>query len=109
MARKSVVVKAPTKVQPVWQIGIMFPDGKKIVKPRCTLNELLETYFLNLDEAPDIEPEELLSRYKNIYKDKNIKVAINYIDSWGHKWTGKIAWPKDDKFINYLNQWKQSN
>lgn len=28
MPKKSVLI--PTKVQPIWQIGILFPDGKKI-------------------------------------------------------------------------------
>ena len=46
---KSMVV-SPTKVQPVWQIGMLFPNGQKIAKPRCTLNEIFETYFLNLDK-----------------------------------------------------------
>lgn len=100
-----MVKKIPTKVTPIWQIGIVFPDGKKIIKARCSLNELFETYFLNLNNlvTPDMTPEDILNKYSEIYKNKNIKVGINYIDSWGHKWTGKIAWPKESKFIEYLN------
>lgn len=100
-----MVKKIPTKVTPIWQIGIVFPDGKKIIKARCSLNELFETYFLNLNSlvTPDMTPEDILNKYSETYKNKNIKVGINYIDSWGHKWTGKIAWPKESKFIEYLN------
>ena len=100
-----MVKKIPTKVTPIWQIGIVFPDGKKIIKARCSLNELFETYFLNLNNlvTPDMTPEDILNKYSETYKNKNIKVGINYIDSWGHKWTGKIAWPKESKFIEYLN------
>ncbi len=95
----------PTKVSPIWQIGILFPDGKKIVKPKCTLNDIFNTYFLNLDNLIKSykDPEELLIKYEENYKNKNIKVQICYIDSWGHKWKGKVAWPKRDKFINFLN------
>ena len=38
-----------------------------------------------------------------MYYNKGIKVQINYIDSWGHTWKGKVAWPKESKFIEYLN------
>ena len=94
-----------TKVPPVWQIGILFPDGKKIVKPRCTLNELFNTYFIGLDKYlnKNITAEELLEKYKETFQSKGIKVAIRYIDSWGHKWSGKVAWPRESKFIEYLN------
>lgn len=99
-------IKTPTKVPPVWQIGILFPDGKKISKPRCTLNEILETYFLGLDKyiSKGFTPEQLLELYKKTYSSKGIKVQINYIDSWSHLWKGKIAWPKESKFIEYLNK-----
>ena len=40
-----------TRVPPVWQIGMLFPDGKKISKPKCTLNEIFNTYFINLDNS----------------------------------------------------------
>lgn len=98
---KGVDVKRPA----FWSIGIMFPNGKKIVKPRCTLNNLFETYFINLEKYlnTDITPEELLNKYKEKFKSSDIKIAIRYTDSWGHKWGGKIAWPKEEKFINYLN------
>lgn len=94
----------PTKIPSYWQIGILFPDGKKISKPKCTLNELFNTYFLNLDNliTKYNSAEELYEKYKETYSNKNIKVQINYIDSWGHKWTGKVAWPKEDKFIKFL-------
>ena len=38
----------PVKIQPIWQIGMLFPDGKKISKPKCTLNEIFNTYFIGL-------------------------------------------------------------
>ena len=96
----------PTKVQPIWQIGILFPDGKKISKPKCTLNEIFETYFIGLDKylSKGYSPEQLLELYQKTYYNKGIKVAIHYIDSWGHTWKGKVAWPIQDKFIEYLNK-----
>ena len=98
-------VTGPTKVPPVWQIGIMFPDGRKIVKHKCTLNDLFDTYFINLDSLKgNLTPEELLEKYKSTYESKDIKVAIQYIDSWGHIWKGKVAWPREYKFIEYLNK-----
>ena len=99
-------VTTPTKVQPVWQIGMLFPDGKKISKPRCTINEIFNTYFINLEKYLDknYTPEELIELYQKTFSNKNIKVQICYIDSWGHRWTGKVAWPKKDKFIEYLNK-----
>ena len=102
----SRAVKAPTKVQPVWQIGILFPDGKKIIKPKCTLNEILETYFLKLDDNLNkgYDAEQLLELYKKVYENNNIKVKINYIDSYANKWTGKVAWPLKEKFIEFLNK-----
>ena len=88
-------VRLPTKVTPVWQIGIIFPNGNKIMKPKCTLNEIFLTYFLDLEKHLNkgYSPEQLLELYKK-----------TYIDSWGHKWTGKVAWPKEDKFIEFLNK-----
>lgn len=102
----SRTINLPTKTQPIWQIGILFPDGKKIVKSKCTLNDLFDTYFLNLNKLINIyeSAEELLNKYKETYKNKNIKVQINYIDSWAHKWSGKVAWPKEKLFIEYLNK-----
>jgi hypothetical protein len=102
---KSMVV-SPTKIQPVWQIGILFPDGKKIAKPKCTLNEIFETYFIGLDKYlnSNLTAEELLNKYKETFESKNIKIAIHYIDSWGHTWKGKVAWPRESKFIEYLNK-----
>ena len=102
----SRTIKLPTKVQPIWQIGILFPDGKKISKPKCTLNEIFETYFMGLDKylSKGLTAEELLDKYKETFKTKEIKIAIHYIDSWSHKWTGKVAWPRESKFIEYLNK-----
>ena len=102
----SRTVSGPTKVPPVWQIGILFPDGKKISKSKCTLNEIFETYFLNLDKYLNkgFTPEQLFEQYQNTYKNKEIKVQICYIDSWGHRWIGKVAWPRENKFIEYLNK-----
>lgn len=96
---------SPTKVQPVWQIGMLFPNGQKITKPRCTLNEIFNTYFINLDKYIDkgYNSEQLLELYQKTYYNKGIKVQINYIDSWSHTWKGKVAWPKESKFIEYLN------
>ena len=102
---KSSSVILPTKVPPIWQIGILFPDGKKIAKPKCTLNEIFETYFMNLDKysSKGYSPEQLLELYQKTYYNKGIKVQINYIDSWNHRWSGKLAWPKKEWFIEYLN------
>jgi hypothetical protein len=102
----SRTIKLPTKVQPIWQIGILFPDGKKISKSKCTLNDVFDTYFIGLDKylSSNLTAEELLDKYKNTFSSKEIKVQINYIDSWSHKWTGKVAWPRESKFIEYLNK-----
>jgi hypothetical protein len=110
MPKKSGITKAtvqgPTKVTPIWQIGILFPDGKKISKPKCTLNELFDTYFIGLDKyiSKGYTPEQLLELYQKTYYNKGIRVQINYIDSWGHTWKGKVAWPREYKFIEYLNK-----
>ena len=102
----SKIIKGPTKTPPVWQIGVLFPDGKKISKPKCTLNDLFDTYFIGLDKYinGNFTSEELLEKYRDTFKMKNIKIVIRYIDSWGHIWKGKVAWPKEDKFIEYLNK-----
>lgn len=97
----------PTKTPSYYQIGIYFPDGKKLIKKRCTLNEVFETYFIKLDKHINkYEPEEIIDLYNKTYSDKNIKVLINYVDSWGHTWAGKEAWPKKEWFINYLEKIK---
>lgn len=102
----SKTILIPTKVPPVWQIGMLFPDGKKISKPKCTLNDLFETYFIGLDKylGKNLTAEELLEKYKNTFEVKGIKIVIRYIDSWGHMWKGKVAWPRENKFIEYLNK-----
>ena len=99
-------ISLPTKIPPVYQIGILFPDGKKISKPKCTLNELLNTYFLNLEKylSKGYTAEQLLELYQKTYQDKDIKVVIRYVDSWGHLWKGKVAWPRECRFIDYLNK-----
>ena len=99
-------ISTPTKVPAYWQIGMLFPNGQKIAKPRCTLNEIFETYFLNLDKyvGKNITAEDLLSKYKDTFESKGVKIQINYIDSWGHTWKGKEAWPKDYRFIEYLEK-----
>jgi hypothetical protein len=98
-------ISKPTKVPPVWQIGMLFPDGKKVSKPKCTLNDIMNTYFIGLDKYLDkgLTAEELLNKYKDTFSNKGIKIQINYIDSWGHRWSGKVAWPKESKFIEYLD------
>lgn len=99
------VLISPTKVQPIWQIGILFPDGKKITKPKCTLNEIFETYFVGLDKYINkYTPEQLLELYQKTWNNKGVKIQINYIDSWNHRWSGKVAWPRESKFIEYLNK-----
>jgi hypothetical protein len=102
----SRTVIGPTKVQPIWQIGILFPDGRKISKPKCTLNEVFETYFLGLDKyiSKGYSAEQLLELYKKTFDNKGIKVQINFIDSWSHCWKGKVAWPRESKFIEFLNK-----
>ena len=102
----SRTITIPTKVPPVWQIGMLFPDGKKISKPKCTLNEIFNTYFLNLEKYLNkgLSAEELLDKYKETFTKGNIKIQINYIDSWGHLWKGRVAWPRESKFIEYLNK-----
>ena len=101
----SRTVSVPTKIPAYWQIGMLFPDEKKITKPKCTLNEVFNTYFLNLEKylGKGYTPEQLLELYQKTYYNKGIKVQINYIDSWGHLWKGKVAWPRESKFIEYLN------
>lgn len=98
-------VVIPVKTTPIWQIGMLFPDGKKISKPKCTLNDIFNTYFIGLDKYLDkgFTAEELLTKYKESFESKGIKIQINYIDSYGHLWKGKVAWPKEEKFINFLN------
>lgn len=96
------------RLVPIWQIGILFPDGKKIVKPKCTLDEIFETYFIGLDKykayANKEGVESLLDLYIKNFESKGVKIQINYKDSWGYIWRGKEAWPKRDKFIDYLNR-----
>ena len=104
MAKAVNPIKQKKRSQTYYQIGLLFPDGKKIVKKQCSLNEVFETYFLKLENYLDknYTPEQLFELYENTYKNKGVKVQINFIDSWEHKWTGKCAWPRKEKFLNYL-------
>lgn len=105
MAKSSIII-TPTKVPSYYAIGIYFPNGKKIVKTKCSRNDLLETYFINLDNLikKADSPEELYEKYEENYKKNNIKIAYVYYDSWGHKWTGNVAKPREVHFINYLKE-----
>lgn len=89
-----------------YQIGILFPDGKKIIKKQCNLDELFKTYFLKLENYldKDYTSEQLFDLYQKTYTNKGVKIQINYIDSWDHKWSDKSAWPRESKFIEYLNK-----
>lgn len=102
---KSSVISKSIKIPAYWQIGMLFPDGKKVSKPKCTLNELFNTYFIGLDKYLDtkLPAEELLEKYKSTFETKGIKIVIRYVDSWGHTWKGKVAWPRESKFIEFLN------
>ena len=95
----------------MWQIAIILPTGQKIVKNKCTLNDLFETYFQKLDSKlkSEIPAEELFDKYQEFYSNQNIKVIIQYVDSWGHTWKGKVAWPRKDKFIELLNKKMNEN
>lgn len=106
MPRISKSVKEGKRIISYYQIGILFPDGKKIVKPKCNLEDLFTTYFIKLDNylKSGLTAEEILEKYKNTFKEKGIKIGINYIDTWGHKWTGKCAWPRKEKFVDFLNK-----
>ena len=104
-------LKVEVKIPSYFKIGILFPDGKKIVKPRCTMNEIFETYFIGLDKylKEDITGKDLFNKYQESFKNKDIKVSIQYVDSWGHLWRGKVAWPKEELFIEYLNKRLQND
>ena len=69
MKKKIVLL---TKVPAIWQIGILFPDGKKISKPKCSLNEIFNTYrrimedvILNLSEDIREYQRKSFNRRKN--------------------------------------------
>lgn len=105
-------IKIPTKITPYFQIGILFPDGKKISKLKLEkLDDVFDTYFLSLDKylVKNYDAEQLYELYQKTYSNKEIKVAIHYIDSWGHLWKGKHAWPKKEWFIDYLNKKMSAN
>lgn len=98
-------LKYTHKQQPYWQVGILFPNGKKISKSKCSLNEVFDVYFIKLENYlnSNYTSEELLDKYINTFKNNNFKVVIRYVDSWGHVWKDKSGWPKKEKFIEYLN------
>lgn len=98
-------LKYTHKIIPYWQIGILFPNGKKLSKPQCSLEEVFNTYFIKLENYLNsgLTAEELLDKYVNTFKSKGIKVVIRYVDSWNHTWKDKSAWPKKSDFIEYLN------
>lgn len=105
-SKKPSMIVIPTKVPSYYSIGIYFSDGRKLVKQKCSQRELFETYFLGLDKylGKPIEAEQLFDAYQNKYKESDIKVVIQYHDSWGHLWKGKVAWPREVHFINYLKE-----
>lgn len=96
------------RVQSCYHISITFPDNKVISKTEIPLYKLLEVYFINLDNNLKgkgykiDDAEELMQKYEKLFE--NCKVIIQYTDSWGHRWKGKCAWPKREKFINYLKE-----
>lgn len=101
-----LVSKLDKRIKPTYQIGIVFPDGKRIVKSNLNLDQLFDAYFANLDnnlakrDYSLEDAQEIYDKYKELYK--SCKIQINYIDSWEHKW--KNSWPKEDKFINYIKE-----
>ena len=44
-------LKYTHKIIPYWQIGILFPNGKKLSKPQCSLEEVFNTYFIKFDST----------------------------------------------------------
>ena len=100
------VISKVKKIEPYFKMAILFSDGKKISKIRCSLDEVFDTYFISIDKYLNkgYDAEQLLDLYQKTFKEKGIKVVIHFIDSWEHLWKGKYAWPKREWFINYLNK-----
>ena len=69
------------RLTPIWQIGILFPDGKKIIKPRCTLDDIFDTYFLKLDKYLNgkYTAEELYNLYANVLNAKGYNIKDKFI------------------------------
>ena len=58
----------------------------------------------NPKNTPIIEPKTAFLGIKLASFSSDIKISIQYVDSWGHLWKGKVAWPKEELFIEYLNK-----
>lgn len=99
-------MKSKEYAKTYFNIRLEFPDGKKIEKSNCSMQDVFETYFINLDKQlnKDITGEELFNKYQKYYKSKGVKIYIQYSDSWGHLWKGKVAFPKKEWFLDYLNK-----
>lgn len=93
---------------PIYHISIEFPDGKKLSKTNIGLQVLFNTYFINLDKNLSgknyslSDAESIMNKYDKLFE--NCKILIQYTDSWGHRWKGKSAWPKRQKFIDYIKE-----
>jgi len=104
MAKKSI----EKRLKPDYHILIEFPDGKKISKSNLLISQLFNIYFINLDKNLSVkkysihDADSIMNKYDELFK--NCKVKIQYTDSWGHRWKGKEAWPRREKFINYLKE-----
>lgn len=102
---KKVVNK---REQSAYHINITFPGGKFIQKTDLSLDGLFNTYFINLNNNlagknyTINDAESVMEKYDNLFKD--CKITIQYVDTWGHRWKGKCAWPRREKFINYLKE-----
>ena len=78
--------------------GVILSD----IKDLSLITELCANLVLYLKS--NLTAEELFNKYDETFKSKDIKVVIRYIDSWGHLWKGKCAWPRKEKFIEYLRE-----
>ena len=74
-------LKYTHKIIPYWQIGILFPNGKKLSKPQCSLEEVFNTYFIKLENYLNsgLTAEELLDKYVNTFKSKGIMTKTNRV------------------------------
>ena len=106
MAKGTVIKEKRSK--PSYAIGILMPGGVKIVKTNLLLEELFDVYFQKLDTnlaAKEYTVDDaflIYDKYEELYK--KCKVSIQYKDSWDHVWKGKCAWPRKEKFIEYLKE-----
>lgn len=102
MARRKQEVGIFLKHPGLWSLYIV-KDGKTNCLIKDTnLESFLNIYFKDLEKSvikyPDIEPLELLEKYKTLWS-KFGKVISIYNDSWSHKWS---CFPSNTKIINYL-------